>query len=359
MKVALVHDWLIHMRGGERVLESLAEVFPEATIYTLFLNRSRLSPPLQRMKIKTSMLQRFHGIRRYYRWLLPLLPFFIQSLRIEEAEVVISSSHCVAKGVQIPSSARHLCYCFTPMRYLWGFEKEYFGNFPRPLLSLLKPILDRLRAWDRSTSRQVDQFFCISETVKERIRNIYEKEATVIYPPVDTEFFKPDPAIKRDDYYLVVSALTPYKRIDLVIEAFNHWERRLLIVGDGPLRTRYQRLAKVRNIRFLGRVPDEELHKLYCGARALIFPQEEDFGIIPLEAQACGLPVIAFAKGGALETVKEGVFFYDQSLQAIRQAVLEFEDGHFDSEALRRHAQQFDKTLFKNKIRQVVEHAYR
>lgn len=355
MKVALVHDWLIHMRGGEKVLESLAEIFPDATIYTLFSNRKKLTPVLQRMRIKNSFLHHLPGIRSYYGWLLPLLPFVIRTLRIKETDVVISSSHCVAKGVQIPKAAVHLCYCHTPMRYLWGFEAVYFKKFPKWFLRILAPVLQGLRQWDIATSKGVDYFFCNSETVRNRIEKIYGRDAIVIHPPVDAEFFKPNSARQKKSYYLIVSALTPYKRVDLAIEAFNHWDRELVVAGEGPEWVSYQRKAQTPNIRLLGKVSGEKLRELYSHAQALIFPQEEDFGIVPLEAQACGTPVIAFARGGALESVKEGVFFQEQSPAAIRKAVLEFETKKFDAEVLRQQALQFDKRLFKNKIRQAIQ----
>ena len=361
MKVALVHDWLIHMRGGEKVLESLAEIYPDATIYTLFSNRSRLSPTLQRMKIKNSPLHHFPGIRTYYRWLLPLLPFFVRTLEIEPCDLVISSSHCVVKAVRIPNGTRHLCYCHTPMRYLWGFEEVYFKRFHPWLFRLIQPILNRLRKWDIATSQRVDHFFCNSSAVQKRIETIYGKEARVIYPPVDAQFFQPNSLPKKEgkDYYLIVSALTPYKQVNLAIEAFNGWTRELWIVGDGPERKRYEKLARTPNIRFFGKVSDGELRRLYTQAQALIFPQEEDFGIVPLEAQACGTPVIAFAQGGALESVREGIFFYQQTAEAIRQAVLEFESKKFNPDDLRRQALQFDKPLFKNKIKQAIEDVIR
>ena len=357
MKIALVHDWLIHMRGGEKVLESFAEVFPDATIYTLFSNRRKLSPSLQRMKIENSFLHYLPGIRSYYGWLLPILPFAIRTLRIKAADVVISSSHCVAKGVRIPKGAVHVCYCHTPMRYLWGFEAMYFEKFPKWFLGILKPMLQWLRDWDIAASKQVNHFFCNSEAVGERIKKIYGRDATVIYPPVDAEFFKPNSAKAGKSYYLIVSALTPYKRVDLAIEAFNPGDRELMIAGEGPQFETYQRKARTSKIHFLGKVSDEKLRELYSHAQALIFPQEEDFGIVPLEAQACGTPVIAFARGGALESVKEGVFFYEQSPEAIRRAVIEFEAKKFEPGSLRRQALQFDKPQFKNKIRQAIQNA--
>lgn len=363
MRVAIVHDWLIHMRGGEKVLESFAEVFPDATIYTLFSDREKLSESLKRMKIKNSFLQYLPGIKKYYRWLLPLFPFVIKTLRIHEVDLVLSSSHCVAKGVRIPKGVLHVCYCHTPMRYLWRFEGVYFDKFPQFVIFLITPILNWLRKWDVESSKRVDHFFCNSEAVRQRIHEIYKREALVIHPPVNMQWFRNTlaPEKEKGGYYLVVSALTPYKRTDLVIEAFNGWDRKLLIAGEGPSRKYYEKLVKTPNIRFVGTISDEELVYLYSEANALLFPQEEDFGIVPLEAQACGTPVIAFAKGGALESVQEGVFFDDQSPEAIRKAVLDFEKkaAEFNPDHLRRQALQFDKTVFKTKVKLAIEDVVR
>lgn len=357
MKVALVHDWLIHMRGGEKVLEGMAEVFPDAVIYTLFCNRAKISPSLQRMKIKTSFLQYLPGIRNYYRFLLPFLPFIIKSLRIREADLVFSSSHCVAKGITIPEGAVHLCYCHTPMRYLWGFEKDYFPNVPfflEPVLSLLKKWL---RYFDLSSNRHVHHFIANSENIRSRIKKYYQREAAVIYPPLDTAMYESTGEMKKpSDYYLVVSAFVPYKRIDLVIEAFNTLDRKLLIVGSGPMEKDYLNLRKNSKISFLGAVSNQEIKKLYSEAKALIFPTEEDFGIVPLEAQACGSPVIALGKGGALESVKHGHFFPEQTPEALRRAVLEFETLTFDRSRIVHAVGTFSKDRFKRQIKECAEH---
>lgn len=360
LRVALVHDWLFHMRGGEKVLEAMAEVFPKATIYTLFSDRKALSPTLQGMRIRNSILQYFPGIKLYYRWLLPLLPFFARTLKVRDADLVISSSHCVAKGVRLAPGVCHICYCHTPMRYLWGFEREYFGAVPGWLRGVLSLVLNRIRKWDKEINRQVDHFLCNSEAVQKRIHSCYGREAVVVHPPVDTEFFNPTAVpVEGNEAYLVVSALTPYKRIDLVIEAFNRWDRRVWVAGDGPERRALERLVKSPNVRLLGKVSDEELRHLYAKAKAVIFPQEEDFGIVPLEAQAMRTPVIAYARGGALETVQGGVFFYEQSPEALRQAVLEFEKKRADRDLLRGQALRFDKSVFKTKIAQAIENVIR
>lgn len=354
-EVALVHDWLIHMRGGEKVLEALAEIYPDATIYTLFSDRTQLSPPLQRMKIKNSFLQRLPGIRKYYRWLLPFFPWIIRTLRIPDADWVISSSHCAAKAVTLPGGSRHVCYCHTPMRYLWGFEEEYFGGFPEWVRSAMEPVFERLREWDVESSKNVEFFLCNSKTVQERIRQVYSRESLVIHPPADTQFFH-SLKVPKDDFYLVVSALTPYKRIDLAVDAFNQWDRRLIIAGEGPEKNALQKRVQTKNIEFLGKVTNERLRQLYSQARALIFPQVEDFGIVPVEAQACGTPVIAFAKGGALESVKDGIFFHEQTPEALRKAVRELEKKNINRENLRKHAVEFDKEIFKTKIGQALQH---
>lgn len=351
MRVALVHDWLIHMRGGEKVLEALAEIFPAATLYTLFYRREQISPSLQRMKIKSSFLQFIPGICKFYRWLLPLMPWVVQTLQIEDVDLVISSSHCVAKGVRLPNpNVKHICYCHTPMRYLWGFEEDYFGKTPFFLRPVLKWLLGRLRHWDLESNKQVDYFVANSQNVRQRVQNFYGRDAEVVYPPLDTDQFYFHKNTAKEDYYLVVSAFVPYKRVDLVIEAFNQLDRKLLIVGSGPLAAHYERLRKRESIFFSGPVTDSKLRDLYAGARALIFPTEEDFGIVPLEAQACGTPVIAYGKGGALEGVQTGLFFYEQTPAAIMKAVYEFEKKTFDLNKIPEGVVPFGKSRFKEQM---------
>lgn len=350
MKVALVHDWLIHMRGGERVLEAMAELYPEAEIYTLFCDRKKLSTVFSGRKIHTSFLQWLPGIRLYYRWLLPVLPLVIKTLRIAPVDIVLSTSHCVAKAVPIPAGARHICYCHTPMRYLWGFGKVYFQNIPFFLKPFLYLFLKILRRWDSQSNNGVDAFIANSENVRQRILKHYDRDAAVIHPPVGTHVFYPVAGAEPKDYYLVISAFVPYKRVDLVIEAFNQLDRTLLIVGKGPLENEYQKIRRNTRIRFLGSVPDGELRTLLNSARALIFPTEEDFGIVPLEAQACGCPVIALEKGGALESVKTGLFFKDQTADSLCKAVLSFEKMTFERAETSNKIQGFSKESFKAKI---------
>ncbi len=370
MKVALVHDWLIHMRGGEKVLDALAELYPEATIYTLFCDRKNISSRLASLEIKTSFLQYFPGIKSYYRWLLPIFPWAIRSVKIGEADLVISSSHCVAKGIRVPENAFHVCYCHTPMRYLWGFQDVYFNRTLAPVRFLINGALHFLRRWDLGTNSRVDLFVANSYYIKKRIKTVYQRDAVVVYPPLDTEFFiakdrsQLEFGVPREtaggtcDFYLAVSHFVPYKRLDPVIEAFNGLERRLVIIGSGPLASYYQKLRKSERISFWGGVSDEELLKAYSEARALVFPTEEDFGIVPLEAQACGTPVIAFRKGGALETVKSGVFFDAQTPEAIRSAVLRFEGQRFDPQEVAGKVQEFGREHFLAVMKKTIDSHY-
>lgn len=351
MKVVLVQDWLIHMRGGEKVLEALAEIYPDAPIYTLFYNREGLSPVLRNRQIIPSFLHYLPGIRRFYRWLLPVLPFAIRTLKIPAGTgLVFSTSHCVAKGVRVPEGAVHLCYCHTPMRYLYGFGEDYFGRMPFFLKPLIHLILAALRKWDLKSNTGVDHFIANSENVKQRILKYYGRESHVIHPPVNSAYYSAPEAAPKD-YYLVVSAFVPYKRIDLVIEAFNTLDRKLVIVGSGPMDEAYRALRVSPKINFLGSVPDKELRGLLAEARALIFPTEEDFGIVPLEAQACGVPVIAYGKGGALESVKTGIFFDAQTPESLSEAVQRFEALTFDRKEIPAKISDFSKERFKEKLR--------
>lgn len=352
MNVVLVHDWLIHMRGGEKVLEALSELYPEAEIYTLFYHREKLSPHLKTRRIRASFLHYLPGIRRYYRWLLPILPFAIRTLNLPKADLVISSSHCVAKAVRIPKGAKHVCYCHTPMRYLWGYEDEYFQKFPPVLRQLISLILHGLRMWDRHSNDKVNLFVSNSENVRYRIQRFYQREAVVVYPPVDLSNFRPGGTKKN--YYLIVSAFVPYKRVDLAIDAFNGWDRELIVVGSGPLEKQYRKLAKTQNIRFTGSITGEQLQRYYREAKAVLFPTDEDFGIVPLEAQACGTPVIAYAKGGALESVRTGVFFESQTPESLRAAVEKFEGGDYPVDGISAKVSTFSADRFKTQIQRII-----
>jgi len=235
-RVCIVHDWLINMRGGEKVLAAICELYPDAPIYTLFYDRNGLSPVLKRKDIHASFLQRIPGIKKFYRWWLPIFPSAIRSLNLKSYDLVISSSHCVAKGVNIRSDARHICYCHSPMRYIWGMEEDYFGKYPKWLRGLMEIIFKPLRKWDVKNSQRVDQFIANSNHIAKKIKAIYNQDALVIHPPVDALKNAETLKASRGDYYLVVSALVPYKRVDLALEAFKALQKKLIVVGDGPLR---------------------------------------------------------------------------------------------------------------------------
>jgi glycosyltransferase involved in cell wall biosynthesis len=359
VRVALVHDWLTGMRGGERVLDELAALFPDADLYTLVHVAGATSPRIERLRIHASPLSRLPGAPRHYRKLLPLFPWAIERFELPPVDVVISSSHAVAKGIRPPRGAVHLCYCFTPMRYVWDQADAYLGRGLRRWVAA--PLVARLRRFDvrTSTPDRVHRFVAISRCVQERIRRHYHRDSTIVYPPVDTEWLQPDGA-PPDDFYLLVGGFVPYKREDLAIEAFRRLGRPLVVAGDGPLRARLAAGAPP-NVRFLGRVSDDELARLYARCRALVYPQDEDFGIVAVEAQACGRPVIAFARGGARDTVAPlgggaadptGVWFDEQTPDALASAVLRFEgaEAAFDSKAIRAHAERFGAERFRREI---------
>jgi glycosyltransferase involved in cell wall biosynthesis len=355
-KVALVHDWTIHMRGGEKVLDALAEIFPDATLYTLFYDRSKLSPRLQNLRIKASFLNWLPGIKKYYRWLLPIFPFAISTLRIDrDTTWVISSSHCVAKGIPIPPNALHVCYINTPMRYAWVAEDVYFRSHSKPMKWLIHQILTQLKKWDLRVNRAVDLFISNSENIRERLRRVYGCDSAVVHPPYEDSFYHATKT--KEEYYFAISHFVPYKKIDIVIEAFNDLNRSLIVAGSGPLENTYKSLVSQPKIRFVGSVNDEELRDLYSGAKAVIFPAEEDFGIVPLEAQACGTPVIAFGKGGSLETVQSGLFFDEQTPEAIQKAVLEFENSHYTFSDIRGKISNFTRAEFIRKIKLTIQEA--
>ena len=357
MKVAIVHDWLTGMRGGERVLEIFCQLYPSAVIYTLFHNPERMSKVINRMDIRTSFLQNFPFSTKSYRKYLPLFPLAVEQFDLREYDLVISSSHCAAKGVLTTPETCHICYCYTPFRYGWDMYQEYFGKgklscFAKPFVL---PVMNYLRMWDCLSSNRVDYFIAISDNVRRRIEKHYRREAVVIHPPVDTSFFMSGE--EQDEFFLIVSAFAPYKRVDLAVSAFNELGFPLKIVGDGPLKKKIRREAK-GNIEFLGEVSDSELRSLYQRCRALIFVGIEDFGLVPLEVQSAGRPVIAYGKGGLLETVvdgKTGIFFDKQSPSAIVDAVKKFKKMSFNSNVIREHAVRFGIENFKQKFKDYVE----
>ena len=347
-KVVLAHDWLNGMRGGERCLDLICQEYPQADLYTLLFRPELVSDAIRNRKVHVSGLQRVPGFRAHYRWFLPLFPMAIESFRVPaDVDLVLSTSHCVAKGLVPPPGARHLCYCFTPMRYAWSMQADYFGRnrFKRAVIDRM---LARLRTWDRTASERVDRFVAISRHVQRRIEKYYGRESTVVYPPVATRFFTPDERGGHDGFDLIVSALVPYKRVDLAVRAYSQTGRPLKIAGVGTDLAVLKDIA-APNVAFLGHVPDAHIRELYRRCRFLVFPGEEDFGIVPLEAQACGKPVVAYGQGGLLETVvagQTGLFFDQQTPEALADAVGRAEHVAWDPAAIRRHAEEFSEARF-------------
>ncbi|MFN4241686.1 MAG: glycosyltransferase [Tepidisphaerales bacterium] len=305
MRVALVHDWLTGMRGGERVLSRVCGLFPDADLFTLIRIPGVGDDRIESMRIIDSGLSRLPAVARYYRWLLPVMPTVIRHFDLRDYDLVISLSHCVAKGVVTDPAAVHVCYCFTPMRYVWtDVGDEGRGTVGQLGLKLFRGYL---RRWDRATAQAVDLFLANSHNVAGRIRRCYGRDAAVVYSPVDLTFFSPDPAARRERWYLVVSALTPYKRVDQAIVACGETGRSLKVIGTGPEAPRLARLAaRYPHVELLGWQSDDAVRWHYRHCRGVLMPQEEDFGLVPLEAMACGAPVVAYAAGGALETVRDG-----------------------------------------------------
>ena len=357
-RVALVHDWLTGFRGGEQVLLSVARMFPGAPIYTLLHIKGSLPTELESRTIRTSFINRLPFAARYYRHYLPLFPLAVKRLDVRGFDLVVSTSHCVVKSVVPGENARHVSYCHTPMRYVWDRFDDYFGpeRFGRIGSSGLRIMAEGLRAWDAATAHRVHQYVANSHTVAARIRHFYGRDAIVIEPPVDTDFFTPDASDTDGEYDLVVSALVPYKRIDLAIEAANLTKRRLLIVGNGPEDARLRSLAGA-SVEFLGPSNREQLLGLYRGCRALVLPGVEDFGIVVAEALACGRPAVVNVRGGAAEIVNHGEFGVtvgEPTGEAFANALQGVVPGRFAKLALRKRAETFSRTSFEDRFRRVV-----
>lgn len=355
-QIALVHDWLTGMRGGEKVLEVLCEMFPDAPIYTLLHNKGSVSQTIESHPIRTSFIQHLPLKGKKYRSYLPLFPRAIESLDLSNFKLIISTSHAVAKGAVPPDGALHICYCHTPMRYVWDQYEEYFGKGRAGLLTraAMRFLAPRLRAWDVRTSDRVHTFIANSHNVAARIQSRYKRSSEVLHAPVDASAFRV--STENDGSYLVVSALVPYKRIDLAILACQKLGRTLKIVGTGPDEDKLRSMAGP-GVRFLGWMADADLARLYRQCRAVLFPGVEDFGIVPLEAMASGKPVVAFGKGGALETIIDGttgVFFNDQTVESLAGAIGRLEQMNLDPAVIRRHTEGFDRELFRTKLHDLI-----
>jgi glycosyltransferase involved in cell wall biosynthesis len=361
--VAIVHDWLTGMRGGEKVLDALCELYPEATLHTLVRVPGSVSARIEARQIVTSAAQLLPGAGRRYRTYLPLFPAAVECFDLDPYDLVISSSHCAAKSVVPAGGAVHVCYCHSPMRYAWDQFGAYFGpaQVGRLKSRLLRPVMAGLARWDAATAGRVHRFVANSAYVAARIRRYYNRQATVVYPPVDTTFYRPAKQLDADPAFLIVSALVPYKRIDVAIEACRRVGARLTVVGRGPEQARLQTLGGP-DVQFLGWRSDQEVRELYQRAPAVLLPGIEDFGMVPVEAQACGTPVVALGLGGACETVVNGatgVLAGDDSPEAFAAALDECRRTRFDRAAIRTNAERFSRQRFLNAFPAIVAEEWR
>jgi glycosyltransferase involved in cell wall biosynthesis len=349
------------MRGGEKVLDALCELYPAADIFTLLHDRGSVWPSIERHRIETSFVQRLPFARTRYRSYLPLFPFAIEQFDLDPYDLVVSSSHCAAKAVVVPGRARHVCYCHSPMRYAWDQFDAYFGPARVGKAAsrwFYRPVLAKLARWDAATASRVDRFVANSAHVAARIRRYYNRVATIVYPPVDTAFYHPA-EITPASHLLMVSALVPYKRVELAIEACRRTGATLRIIGEGPDRARLEQAAGP-GVEFLGRRTDEEIRDEYRRAAAVLLPGEEDFGIVPVEAQACGRPVVALARGGAVETVipgETGVLFDTPTVESLSAALHDLARGSFDPLRIRRHAERFSRDRHLQQMGALIDEA--
>jgi glycosyltransferase involved in cell wall biosynthesis len=354
------------MRGGEKVLEAIAELFPEATIHTLVHVRGSVSSALERHPERRSFVQWLPSAARHYRQYLPLFPTAVEQFDFDPYDLVISTSHCAAKSVVVPGRARHVCYCHSPMRYAWDQFDSYFGpaQVGAGVSRVLRPVMARLARWDAATAGRVDRYVANSHYVAGRIRRYYNRGSTVVHPPVDTAFYRPDPARSPEPFFLVVSALVPYKRLDVAIKACAEVGVALKVVGKGPEEGRLRHLADAltAEVEFTGWLPDDQIRELYQRCRAVLMPGVEDFGMVPVEAQACGRPVVALARGGAVESVVDGitgVLVQDSSVAAFAAALRDLSARTFDGAAIRRHAESFGTARFQEQFREVLDNPAR
>ncbi len=376
MRVALIHDWLTGMRGGEKALEVFCEMFPAADLFTLVHLPGTTSAIIERRRVKRSPIQWLPFAGRLYRQYLPLFPIAVEQFDLDGYDLVISTSHCAAKSVVVTGRTRHLCYCLTPMRYAWDQFDAYFGpeRVGRLGSQLLRPVLASLARWDRATEGRVHRYLAISQYVARRIALYYNRQSTLVYPPVDTEFYAPlpdspagpflradasegRPNISQQPLFLVVSALVPYKRVDLAMKAARRAGVRLTVVGDGPERANLERHSG-DGVELVGRRTDDEIRELYRSSIAAVLPGEEDFGIVPVEAQACGRPVVALGRGGALDTVidgETGVLVANTSIEALAGGMTRAAATPWDAARIRQHAERFSRQRFISEILHVVD----
>jgi glycosyltransferase involved in cell wall biosynthesis len=368
VKVALIHDWLTGMRGGERALLAFCEMFPDADLFTLVRVPGATDPIIERRRVRTSPIQLLPWPGRLYRHYLPFFPIAIEQFDLDGYDLVLSTSHCAAKSVVVSGHTRHLCYCLTPMRYAWDQFDAYFGpDRVGPAMSrMMRPLMAAMARWDRATEGRVHRYLAISQYVARRIALYYNRQSSIVYPPVETTFYTPAPSETRVEPAvsdglaagaLVVSALVPYKRVDLAIRAARRAQLPLTIVGDGPERDALQTLAG-EGVRFLGWCTNEEIRDLYRSSVATILPGEEDFGIVPLEAQACGRPVVALGRGGALETVIDGEtgVLVEPGEDALAEGLQRAARTTWDKTRIRQHAERFSRDRFVREIEDAIDH---
>jgi glycosyltransferase involved in cell wall biosynthesis len=358
VKIALIHDWLTGMRGGERALLAFCEMFPDADLFTLVQVPGATDPIIERRRVQTSPIQYLPLPGKLYRHYLPFFPAAIEQFDLDGYDLVLSTSHCAAKSVVVPGHTRHLCYCLTPMRYAWDQFDAYFGpeRVGERMSRVMRPVMAAMARWDRATEGRVHRYLAISQYVARRIALYYNRQSSIVYPPVETTFYTPDPASAPPKGLLVVSALVPYKRVDLAINAARLAKIPLTIVGDGPERDALQALAG-DGIEFRGWCTNEEIRDLYRSSIATILPGEEDFGIVPLEAQACGRPVVALGRGGACETVVDGEtgVLVEPGVEALADGLQRAVSREWDAVQIRRHADAFSRDRFVTEIRAAIE----
>jgi len=357
MKIALINDMLVQEGGQERVLRTLMEIYPDAPTFVLFYDKNKKERYYQGQEIISSFLQKFPNIEKRYQWFLPFMPTAIESHDLREFDLIISSSSSFAKGVLVKPTTKHICYCHTPTRYLWSEWHEYVEDlhYPKIVKKILPFYLSHLRSWDYNAAQRVDYFLANSKTVQERIKKYYQKDSVVIYPPVEIEIFFISKNI--GNYYLIGGRLVPYKRYDLAVRAFNKLNIPLKIFGMGPEYSYLKSIAK-KNIEFLGEISEIDKTKLFSQCLAFINPQEEDFGITVVEAMAAGRPVIAYKRGGAMETIKAGetgIFFEDQTWEDLANTIIHFQPEKFDSEKIKLHTEQFSKVRFQKEIKEFLD----
>jgi glycosyltransferase involved in cell wall biosynthesis len=356
MNIALVHDWLNQLGGAEDVLQTLVGMYPQAPVYTSIYWRDKMPAAYRDWNINTTWMDRLPGIYTHHQPYLPLYPLAFGKLKLEGYDMLISNKSGFCHGIRTDDNTTHVCYCLTPTRYVWRYG-EYAAReaLPSLLRAAISPVIKWLRRWDYQAAQRVDHFIAISSEIQRRIRQYYQRDSTIIYPPVETSRFAP--ASQHEDYFLLVSRLVPYRRVDLAVEAFNQLGLPLIVAGDGRDRETLQALAQP-NITFLGYVPDSDLPDLMARCRAYVLPGEEDFGIAPLQAQAAGRPVIAYAAGGALDSVipgQTGLHFDSPTAASLAEAVRQFDGLSFDPAVIRRHAQRFDRRVFERELMAFVE----